>query len=107
MNDTTKQGKNIAIVSYITIIGSFIAFSMNMDAKNDFAAFHIRQAFGLWISFFALGFLVGHANSIYASMALYLFFIILLLYGFTGALSGKKQPVPLLGKLFQKWLGFI
>ena len=107
MNEIVKQGKNAAIVSYITIIGTLIAFSMNMEAKNEFAAFHIRQAFGLWISFFALGFLIGHANSIYATMGLYIFFIILLLYGFTGALSGKKQMVPLLGKLFQKWLGVI
>lgn len=107
MSNTTKQGKNTAIVSYITIIGTLIAFSMNMEAKNEFATFHIRQAFGLWISFFALGFLIGYANSLYATMGLYIFFIILLLYGFTGALSGKKQMVPLLGKFFQKWFGFI
>ncbi|UGU18393.1 hypothetical protein LS482_15615 [Sinomicrobium kalidii] len=107
MNNVIKQGKTAAVVSYITIIGTLIAISMNAEPGNDFARFHIRQAFGLWLSFFALGFIIGYANSFYATIGLYVFFIILLLYGFTGALSGKKQAVPLLGNYFQQWFGFI
>ncbi|MBC9794728.1 hypothetical protein [Sinomicrobium weinanense] len=107
MNDTIKQGKTAAIVSYITIVGTLIALSMNSEPKNEFARFHIRQAFGLWVAFFALAFLVSFANSLYATFGFYIFFMILLLYGFTGALAGKKQTVPLLGKYFQQWFSFI
>lgn len=109
MNDTNtiKQGKTTAIVSYITMIGAIIAIFMNQEPKNDFARFHIRQAFGLWLSFFALAFLVSYANSLYATFGFYIFFMILLLYGFTGALAGKRQMVPILGKYFQQWFGFI
>ena len=38
--------------------------SMNADAKNEFARFHIRQALGLSISFIALGLLLSNFNAI-------------------------------------------
>ena len=40
---TVQEGKTIAIISYITIIGLIIAFIMNQSKKNSFASFHIRQ----------------------------------------------------------------
>ncbi|WP_369695584.1 hypothetical protein [Flavobacterium alvei] len=48
-NNNFEQGKNIAIVSYITIIGAIVAIFMNQDKKNSFAAFHIRQALGIFV----------------------------------------------------------
>ena len=56
MNNTIEEGKSIAITSYILIIGVLIAMSMNSENKNSFASFHIRQALGLFISFFLLGY---------------------------------------------------
>lgn len=38
------QGKTIAIVSYITVIGWIIAVIMNQEKQNAFAKFHIKQA---------------------------------------------------------------
>jgi len=43
-SDYAKQGKTAAVVAYITLIGTIIAFFMNNDDKNQFASFHIRQA---------------------------------------------------------------
>ncbi len=55
MNDIEK-GKNAAIVSYITIIGSIIAIFMNQDEnRSNFASFHIRQALGIFLTFFFIG----------------------------------------------------
>ncbi len=101
-NTTTEQGKTIAIISYITIIGTVIAMIQNNEIKNPFASFHIKQALGLMLSFFALGYLIGYFDSWAVTSAFYLFFFILWIYGFIGALSGKMNLIPILGPLFQK-----
>ena len=45
MDQQTKEdGKTMAIISYITLIGTLVAFIMNNDKKNEFAKFHIGQA---------------------------------------------------------------
>ena len=44
---TVKEGKTIAIISYITWIGLLIAFFMHNEKRNAFAAFHIRQSIGI------------------------------------------------------------
>lgn len=102
MDNTTEQGKTNAIISYLTIIGCIIAMVMNSEHKNPFASFHIRQALGLQLLFFALGYPVGTFDSWMVSSAFYLFFFILWIYGFLGAVSGRMNEVPLLGSLFQK-----
>jgi uncharacterized membrane protein len=101
-NNSYDQGKNIAIVSYLTIIGAIIAIFMHQDNKSSFAAFHIRQALGIFTSFFLLGYFIGYFDSWTVSSAFYIFYIILWFYGFLGALQGKTQLIPLLGEQFQK-----
>ncbi len=46
-NQTVNEGKTIAIISYLTFIGTIIAFIMNQNKQNSFASFHIRQTVGL------------------------------------------------------------
>ena len=100
--ENLDKSKNTAIVAYLTLIGSIIAIFMNQEEnKSDFASFHIRQALGLFISFFLLGYFVGYANSWTATSAFYLFYFILWIYGFTGALQGQKRRLPLVGNFFQ------
>ncbi|OOV29622.1 hypothetical protein BXU11_07025 [Flavobacterium sp. LM5] len=98
----TKEGKNTAIVSYITIIGAVIAIFMNSEKKDTFAAFHIRQALGIFISFFLIGYFIGYFDSWMISSAFYIFYFILWIYGFTAALQGETKLIPLLGEQFQK-----
>ncbi|WP_340073878.1 hypothetical protein [Leptobacterium sp. I13] len=106
-NLTYKKGKTTAIVSYITIIGTLIAIFMNLEPKNDFARFHIRQAFGVHISFYAIGFMISMFNSWFISSAFYIIIITLWIYGFSGAVQERKTLIPLLGNSFQKWFSFI
>ncbi|QBZ98292.1 hypothetical protein [Flavobacterium sangjuense] len=97
-----EKSKNTAIVAYLTIIGCVIAIFMNQEEnRSDFGSFHIRQALGLFLSFFLLGYFVGYANSWTVTSAFYLFYFILWVYGFSGALQGQKRELPLVGKLFQ------
>ena len=74
-NPTNDSGKNTAIISYITVIGAIIALFMNMENKNSFASFHIRQALGIFISFFLIGYFIGYFDSWLISSAFYIFYL--------------------------------
>ncbi|HET8808794.1 MAG TPA: hypothetical protein VFM65_00830 [Flavobacteriaceae bacterium] len=102
-NLTAKEGKNIAIIAYITFIGGIIALFMNKDKKNEFAAFHLRQAIGLHLLYLLLVFLVSGFDSWLITSAFWIFVFVLWIYGFAGALQGNKTLVPFLGEHFQKW----
>ena len=99
---TLDAGKNIAIVAYLTIFGSIIAYFLNQEHKNPLAAFHIRQGFGLNLSFFMLGYFIGYFNSWMVTSAFYFFFFVLWLFGLLGAINAEFRKVPLLGQLFQR-----
>lgn len=102
MFNSVEEGKNTAIVSYITIIGTVAAIFMNNEKKNTFAAFHIRQALGIFVMFFALGYFIGYFNSWMVTSAFWVFIFILWIYGFLGALQGEMRLVPIVGEFFQK-----
>ncbi len=102
-----KDGKGIAIVSYLAIIGIIIAYFLNNDKKNPFTSFHIRQSIGLWLMFHLLGFVATSFDSWGVTSGFYLFFCVLFIYGLIGAISGKAQTIPILGELFQKWFSNI
>jgi len=103
MKNNIEEGKNIAIVSHITIIGTIIAIIMNNDKKNAFASFHIRQTLGIFLLFFALGYPVGLFDDWMISSSLYIFIFILWSYSFVSALQGQTNMIPLLGGFFQKF----
>ena len=97
-----EEGKQTAIVSYITIIGTVIAIFMNSEKKNPFASFHIRQALGINLTYFAFGYFIGYFDSWMISSAYWVFIFILWIFGFLGALQGEEKMVPLIGEFFQK-----
>jgi len=102
-----KEGKTAAIVAYMTIVGSLIAITMNLEPKNAFARFHIRQAFGLHLVFIGCALFLSVSFYEYVWVALYIFYFVSWFFGFLGALNNKVQPMPLLGTFFQKWFTFI
>jgi uncharacterized membrane protein len=102
-NDTIEKGKTAAITSYILGVGVLIAMSMNADDKNSFASFHIRQALGLTITFISLGLIISNFDSLMISAPMWIFISILWSYGLFSAMNGDNKPVPLVGKLYQKW----
>jgi len=102
-NNTIEKGKTLAYASYITLIGTIITLFMNLENKNEYASFHIRQALGLNILFYVISYFVGYFDSIMISGAFYVFFIVLWAYGFITALQGQTTPMPILGSYFQKW----
>lgn len=107
MEHSVQQGKPAAIVAYLTIIGTIIAYFMNNENKNSFATFHIRQALGVHITFYLLGMLVSAFDSWVISGAFYIFIIVLWGYGMVSAIQGEYNTVPILGPQFQKWFNTI
>uniref|UniRef100_UPI004047828D hypothetical protein n=1 Tax=Flavobacterium sp. TaxID=239 RepID=UPI004047828D len=103
INDIEK-GKTTAIISYILFVGVLIALSMNDDEKNKFASFHIRQSIGLTISFISIGLLISNFSSPQIYVSFWIFFSVLWVFGIFSAIKGETQPIPLIGKLFQKFL---
>ncbi|WP_111306798.1 hypothetical protein [Confluentibacter sediminis] len=99
-----EKGRKNAIISYLTIIGVIIAYYLNNEEENKsaFAGFHIRQSLGLWLTFYALGYMIGNFDSWLVTSSFYVFFAVLFIYGFITALNRKTQAVPLLGTFYQK-----
>jgi uncharacterized membrane protein len=102
--DIISEGKTIAIIAYITFIGLIIAFVLNIEKKNSFALYHIRQSLGLVLVALVLGIvniipILGWVVSIVGSIIL----LIMWISGLMSALNGKEKPVFLLGEKFQEW----
>lgn len=102
MNQQTKEdGRTIAIIAYITIIGLIIAFIMNNSKNNAFAKFHIGQSFRIAI--------LGIANSVLGAMLpsslsivstiIGLGVLVLWILGLINAINLKEEPVPIIGKI--------
>ena len=92
-----KDGKNVAIVSHLFLIGWVIAFIMNSSNRTEFGSFYIRQVLGFMI-FGLLFSLIPIVNLIGG-------FIILIAFvmSFISALGGHMKPSFFLGKQFQDW----
>ncbi|MGE5106834.1 MAG: DUF4870 domain-containing protein [Sphingobacteriales bacterium] len=109
------DAKTIAWLSYITVIGWIVALVQhsNSPVKSSLAVFHLRQAFGLfvsWIAVWCLGiFLVIVTLGVGAILLwiLYVAIFVLWLLGLISAINGEEKPVPAVGSLFQKWFTFI
>ncbi len=100
--NTVEEGKTLAIVAYLTLIGTLIAFFMNQDKRNPLITFHVRQGLGLWLLYFALGYIIGTFDSWMITYSFWIFFSVLFIYGIFGAVSGNTNKIPLLGDFFQK-----
>jgi uncharacterized membrane protein len=98
----TDEGKKIAIISYITLIGTIIAYFMNNDKKNKFAAFHIRQMIGINLLYIVNYFVVTRISG-YASWIISILILILWVFGFAGAIQGQEKKAPVVGDMFQDW----
>jgi uncharacterized membrane protein len=96
------NGKVVAVVSYLTIIGWVIAYFMNSSNKTELGSFHIRQSFGLVVVQLILSIVASFLPSLYsvfgiAGLVVFVFQII----GFIGAIQESTNPVPLIGAKLQ------
>jgi len=97
VNAISKDGKNIALIAHLTLIGWIIALVMNNNTKSEFGSFYIRQVLGLGLCGLVLSFipLLGWL----VSLGIFVLWIMSLI----GALNGEKKLTPVLGEYFQDW----
>jgi uncharacterized membrane protein len=90
------NGKGVAIIAHITLIGWVIALIMNSSNKTELGSFYIRQVLGLmlfsllsWIP--VLGWIIG------------LVCLVLWVVSLINSIGGKLTPIPIVGEKFQEW----
>ncbi len=111
-NNLIMDGKSIAIISYLTIIGWIIAYVLHGNNKSKLGAFHLRQSLFLMLS----GFIIAIAQTLFlfipilgwiVSMLLYFVLLglfVLWIIGLIAAINGEEKTAPLLGGKAQEIL---
>lgn len=99
---TIEEGKSLAVLSYLTIMGSVIAIIMNGEKKNDFTSFHNRQGLGLCLLWMIIGYFVSQFDNMQISIAFWVSMGALLFLGVITAINGTMKPIPFVGPIFQK-----
>ncbi|MCA5005213.1 DUF4870 domain-containing protein [Sphingobacterium bovistauri] len=103
-----SQGKTVAIVSYLTIIGLIVALVMNNKQPTSLGRFHIRQSIGVTVLGIAIGFLtyipgIGGIISTVGGIIL----LIALILGIVSAVKSEEKGLPVVGSFFQSWFSMI
>ncbi len=99
-----EEGKTIAIIAYVTIIGLIIAYVMNNSAKNEFANFHIGQSLRVSILAIAnsvIGMFLPSSLGILTSI-IGLGVLVLWILGLINAINLKETPIPVIGTIGTK-----
>lgn len=102
---SVEAGKTTAIIAYLTVIGLIIALVLNMEKKNSYAAYHIRQSLGVMLTGLVISFVswIPILGWIVAIVG-WLLMVYMWLMGLLNALNGRERPVPILGTRYLDWL---
>jgi len=102
-----NKGNYKAILAYLFFIGLILAYILNMDEKDKFVTYHIKNMFGLvLISIFPITF-VNDLTFYSTGKIIFTLLIILWSYSVVMAILGKEKGVPYLSDFFQKWFKFL
>lgn len=103
------EDKTVAIVAYITLIGFIIAIILHGQKKTALGAYHLRQALGLMIAWFACWILVMILAVVTLGIGAILMplmgilFLIAIIMGVVAAANGEQKPSFLFGKMYEQW----
>ncbi len=102
------NGKNTAIVSYITIIGWLIAyFAMHQPKKTSLGSYHLRQTLLLFICAVCYQIVITIITIAVPMLGVILSitslgFLVLWVMGLIAAINGEEKPMPLIGEKAQE-----
>lgn len=102
MNNTVKEGKTLAIVSYLTFVGLIIAIVMNLEKRNPFTTFHMRQMLGLIIMLIVSNMVEKYLHS-FTGTALWALTFTSWIYCLFYCIKGEYRLLPIVGEKFQVW----
>ena len=115
----SDEGRTVAIIAYLTLIGFIIALIQHGSSKTRLGAYHLRQVMGFIITSIVLAIILWLITFPMFSMSIeniasYAFFVsivsiiiwvglfICILVSFINAINCKEKPAPIFGKLFEK-----
>jgi len=105
-NKQVQKGKQIAIIAYLTFIGTIIAFYMNRETEDLFAKKHIKNMFGLIIFLAVTQIMYPYVNFIVGGVMWWTTFG-LWIFSLATAILGKDPNIPWLSEKFQEWFKFL
>ena len=97
------DAKTKAIISHIPVIGWVIALVTNMNQKEEYASFYIRQNLGLMLAWFAVSILMAFPVINWVMWIGYVIIGIFWLMSLIWAVADSMKPIPWIGPLFQDW----
>ncbi|MEO6541772.1 MAG: hypothetical protein ABIN74_12290 [Ferruginibacter sp.] len=107
-NTAVDNGKNTAIVSYISLIGWLIAyFAMHQNNKTSLGSYHLRQTLLLFICsivYYIVAFIFTMIVPLVGLVFLigWVGFLVLWIMGLIAAVNGEEKPMPLIGAKAQE-----
>ena len=124
VNNNEGDGKTVAILAYISLIGFIIAIVQHTSNKSKLGAYHLRQALGIMLTsaVFAIVMIIlivpmasmgygeaaNYASSISSiSILVSIVLLICVIQGLFNAANAVEKPMPIFGKLYEKWFGNI
>jgi uncharacterized membrane protein len=107
---TGGEDKTVAIIAYLTLIGFLVAIIIHMNKKTKLGAFHLRQTLGFMLTAIAImicGFILAFIPILgwLCLLALWIAMLAMWILGLVAAINGQMKPIPVVGPLYQKWLG--
>ena len=98
------NAKTRAIISHLFVVGWIIAVIVNMNNKEEYASYYIKQNLGIIILSIALRVLnvipvLGPVILAIGGVLLFVFWLL----SFIWSIQGEMKPIPLLGEKFQAW----
>lgn len=115
---SSDDGKSVAMIAYLTLIGFIIALIQHGKNKTKLGAIHLRQVVGFMITSFALSIFYGLFALLFFEfykmgfywviiglfILVWLLLFITLIISFVNAVNGLEKPAPVFGKYYEKWL---
>lgn len=98
------DAKTKAIISHLFVVGWIIAVIFNMNRKEEYASYYIKQNLGIIIMTIALRILnmvpyLGPVLWVLGGLLVFVFWLL----SFIWSIQGEMKPIPLLGDKFQEW----
>lgn len=102
----SPSGKSTALIAYAPFVGFLIAYFINRDESHEFATWHIKNMFGLFI-LFVVSLIVQSQVNVRIGDILWLVCFVIWLYCWAMAFINKKKGIPFLSGKFQQWFTFL
>ncbi|AFL82245.1 hypothetical protein Aeqsu_2795 [Aequorivita sublithincola DSM 14238] len=103
---TVSPGKTTALIAYAPFVGFIIAFFINKEENNDFATWHIKNMFGLFL-LFMVSLIVQSQVDLRTGDIIWFICFLLWIYCWIMAYFYKEKGIPFLSEKFQQWFTFL